>query len=197
MKNIITVSREFGSAGRTIGKRVAEKLGYACYDKEMIEKIAEQTGLSREYIEHNGEYAKGKNMFSYAFVGRTLEGVSVDDYIWQKQREIILHLAEGGKCVIIGRCADYVLKDRTDCLNVFIHADIEKRADRIVRVYGETEEKPEKRIRDKDKKRSVNYKYYTDRQWGMAPNYHLALDSGEIGIDKCADLICGLAKELN
>ena len=196
MKKIITISREFGSAGRTIGKRIAEKLGYAYYDKEIIEKIAEETGLDRKFIEKNGEYAQGKNIFSYAFVGRTLDGMSVDDYIWQKQREIILELAEKENCVIVGRCADYILKDRTDCLNVFIHADIEKRAKRIVKVYGESDVKPMKRIQDKDKKRSVNYKYYTEQQWGLAQNYHLTLDSGVIGIERCVDLVCGLAKEI-
>ena len=196
MKEIITISREFGSAGRTIGKNVAEQLGYAYYDKEIIEKIAEESGLAKRFIERNGEYATGKNVFSYAFVGRTRDGLSVNDYLWQKQRETILELADKGKCVIVGRCADHILKERTDCLNVFIHADLEMRAKRIVEVYGESDVKPIERIKDKDKKRSVNYKYYTDKQWGMAGNYHLTLDSGVIGIGTCVEIICGLAKEI-
>lgn len=196
MKKIITISREFGSGGRSIGKEVAQKLGYDYYDKELIEKIAEKSGLSADYIERNGEHSPGTNIFSYAFVGRNRRGMSVEDYLWNHQREFILSLAEKGNCVIVGRCADYILRERTDCLNVFIHADKEKRADRIVNLYGETDQKPEKRLMDKDKTRSLNYKYYTDRNWGMSQNYHISLDSGVIGIERCEDIIITLAKEL-
>lgn len=196
MKKIITISREFGSGGRSIGKAVAQKLGYDYYDKELIEKIAEKSGLSADYIERNGEHSPGTNIFSYAFVGRNRRGMSVEDYLWNHQREFILSLAEKGNCVIVGRCADYILRERTDCLNVFIHADKKKRADRIVNLYGETGQKPEKRLMDKDKTRSLNYKYYTDRNWGMSQNYHISLDSGVIGIERCEDIIITLAKEL-
>lgn len=192
MRRIITISREFGSGGRTIGKLVADKLGINYYDKELIEKIAEETGFSKKFIEQNGEYARGKNLFSYAFLGRTTQGKSVEDCIWETQRNIILNLAEKESCVIVGRCADYILSDRDDCLNVFIHADKEFKKDRIVKLYGETADKPEKRLKDKDKRRSVNYKFYTDRQWGKASNYHICLDSSEIGIDRCVEIICTL-----
>lgn len=194
MKRIITISREFGSGGRSIGKAVADRLGIRYYDKELIEKIAEDTGLSKEFVEENGEYAKGKNRFSYAFVGRTPDGKSVEDVIWQAQRNIILELAEKESCVIVGRCADYLLADRSDCLHVFIHADEAFKKDRIVNLYGETQENPEKRLHDKDKKRSINYQYYTDRLWGYASNYHLCLDSSSFGLEKCVDVICSLAK---
>lgn len=193
MKRIITISREFGSGGRSIGKEVAQKLGIGYYDKELIEKIAEETGLSKDFIEQNGEYARGRNIFSYAFLGRTAEGKSVEDYIWETQRKLILDIAEKESCVIVGRCADYILEDRSDCLNVFIHAKEAFKKDRIVRLYGETQEKPEKRLSDKDKKRSVNYKYYTDRQWGKADNYHVCLDSSEFGIDRCVEAVVMLA----
>lgn len=108
MKKIITISREFGSGGRTIGKEVAKNLGYAYYDKELIEKITEESGLSKDFIEKNAEYSRTASRFSYAFVGRTVEGVSVEDYLWRKQREIILDIADKGDCVIVGRCADYI-----------------------------------------------------------------------------------------
>lgn len=196
MKKVITISRQFGSAGRSIGKAVAEKLGYAYYDKEIIEKLAEQTGLSKSYIENTGEHAASTNLFSYAFVGRTIEGQSVEDYLWQKQRELILEIAEKDNCVIVGRCADYILKEREDALHVFIHADQAKRAKRIVELYGETKVNPEKRLMDKDKKRAVNYKYYTNHTWGMSENYHISLDSGVIGIDECIDIIFRLVNEL-
>lgn len=196
MKNIITISREFGSGGRSIGKAVAEKLGYDYFDKEIIERIAEESGLSIDYIEKNGEHSPGTNIFSYAFVGRSRSGASVEDYLWNKQREVILKMADKGKCVIVGRCADYILREREDCLNVFIHSDMKKRAERIVNLYGETDKKPEKRLMDKDKTRKLNYKYYTDRDWGMSQNYHISLDSGAIGIERCEDMIISLAKEL-
>ncbi len=196
MKKIITISREFGSGGRTIGKMTADKLGYDFYDKELIEKVAESSGFDKKFIEEGGEYSPTKSKFSYAFVGRSINGMSVSDYILNIQRQIILDLAEKGNCVIVGRCADYILKDRDDVLNVFIHADTDKKAERIVKLYGETNIKPEKRLEEKDKKRSVNYKYYTDRTWGMAKNYHLTLDSGVFGIDKCVDIITDLCKEL-
>lgn len=193
-KRIITISREFGSGGRTIGRRVAEQLGIAYYDKELIEKIAEGTGFSKEFIKEYGEHAPGKNVFSYSFLGRTANGMSMQDYIWTEQRKVIKELAEKEPCVIVGRCADYILRNREDCLHVFIHSNMDKKVERIVRLYGETAEKPEKRLRDKDKKRSVNYHYYTDREWGDARNYHLSLDSGEFGIEQCVKMIVALAK---
>lgn len=191
-KTIITISREFGSGGRTIGKNVAESLGIPCYDKELIEKLAQTTGFSEKYIEEQGEYAPTKNPFSYAFVGRNIDGMSVGDYLWNEQRKKILELAELGSCVIVGRCADYILRERADVLNVFVHAPVAERAKRIVEVYGETAVAPEKRLRDKDKKRAINYHYYTEQEWGKAQNYHLTLDSSAFGIEGCVDMICNI-----
>jgi len=193
-KRIITISREFGSGGRTIGRLTAQKLGFAYYDKELIEKIAKETGLSEEFIEKYGEHAPGRNVFSYSFLGRTINGMSMQDYIWTEQRKIIRDLAKKEPCVIVGRCADYILSDRTDCLHVFIHASVQKKVERIVKLYGETADKPEKRLMEKDKKRSTNYNYYTNRVWGNVQNYHLSLDSGEFGIEKCVELIVNLSR---
>lgn len=194
MKKIVTISRQFGSGGRSIGKMLAEELGYAYYDRDLIEKVAQETNLSKQFIEEGGEYAPKANLFSYAFVGRTRNGQSVEDYLFNAQKKIILELAEQGNCVIVGRCADYILRDREDCLNVFIHADRKKRAERIVKLYGETDKKPEKRLDEKDKKRAINYKYYTDRTWGMSENYDIALDSGEFGLETCVKVISDLCK---
>lgn len=188
-KCIITISREFGSGGRTIGKLLAKQLGYDYFDKEIIEQVAERTGYSPELLEEQGEYAPSKNNFAYSFLGRDKNGLSVNDYIWAQQRTLILEYAKKGKCVIVGRCADYILKNREDVLNVFIHADKNKRADRIVEVYGETDINPVKRVEEKDKKRAVNYGYYTEQKWGQAKNYHISLDSGEFGIDKCVSIL--------
>ncbi len=193
-KKIITISREFGSGGRTIGRQVAEKLGVSFYDKELIEQVAAKSGLAEKFIEEQGEYSPAQNRFAYAFVGRSINGMSVDDYLWSVQRKIILEIAERESCVIVGRCADYILRDREDVLNVFVHADKQKRAERIVKLYGESSKAPEKRLMEKDKKRAINYKYYTEQEWGKAKNYHLSLDSGEFGIEKCVEIITELAK---
>ena len=199
-KKIITISREFGSGGRTIGKMVAKELGIPYYDKELVKQVAVESGLNEAYIEEEGEDAPVKSllaMFSSRGCQGSLNGMSMNDFLWVMQRSVILELAEKGPCVIIGRCADYILKDREDCLNVFIHASMEVRAERIVRLYGQTDKNPEKRLEEKDKKRKVHYKYYTEQEWGMSQNYHLSLDSGVIGIEKCAELIMDLARTSN
>ena len=192
-KKIITISREFGSGGRSIAKQVAEKLGMTYYDKELIEEVAKQTGYAPRFIEQMGEYSPAGNLFSYAFMGRDSGGLSSADALWTCQRKIILELADKGPCVIVGRCADYILRERTDAFHVFIHAPMADRAKRVVEKYGETGTAIEKRLADKDKKRATNYRYYTDRVWGMAQNYNLTLDSACFGIDECVEIICKLA----
>lgn len=198
-KKIITVSREFGSGGRTIGKRVAQQLNIPYYDKELVKQVALESGFDPKFIEEQGEFAPSRNRFAYAFLGRgvpgAMGGMSASDFLWTIQHWVIRDLADKGPCVIVGRCADYILKDRDDCLHTFIHASMEFRADRIVRLYGESEQSPEKRLTDKDTRRRVNYKHYTDREWGMAQNYHITLDSGLIGIEKCVDIILDLVQD--
>lgn len=189
-KKIITISREFGSGGRTIGKMVADRLGVKCYDAELIQKIAEESGFDEKYIKDAGEYTPG-GFLSSVLLDRSV-GPTNGDYLWKLQHKIIRDLAEKESCVIVGRCADYILRDRDDCLKVFIHADMKFRADRIVRVYGEREESPETRLKEKDKRRAAYYRFYTDMKWGNAANYHIALDSGAIGIEKCAEIIVNL-----
>lgn len=185
---VITISREFGSGGRTIGKLVAEKLGIPCYDAELIEKIAEQSGYSAEYIKQEAEYG---GWLSAVFADRSA-GLTNQDKMFSIQSRIIEELANEGPCVIVGRCADFVLRDKADCLNVFIHASMEKRAERIVKEYGERAESPEKRLKEKDKRRAAYHRFYTDMKWGHAQNYHVCLDSGEFGIEKCAEMIAQL-----
>lgn len=190
MHKIITVSREFGSGGRTIGRKVAEKLGIPCYDQELIEKIAQKSGFCEEFIKEKGEYANTGSKFFNALSASYVNGLSLQDRLWIEQEKVITEIATKEDCVIVGRCADVILRDKADCLKVFIHADMQKRMERIVNVYGEKEEPTEKRLKDKDKRRKAYYQYYTDTEWGVATNYHLCLDSGELGIDKCVDLIC-------
>ncbi len=191
MRNrVITISREFGSGGRTIGRKVAEKLGIPCYDAMLIQKIAEESGYAADYIREEGEYATG-GWLSTVFSDRTM-GLTNQDKLWTIQSRVITELAEKDSCVIVGRCADYILRDKADCLNVFIHASLEKRAERIVKEYGEREETPEQRLKDKDKRRAAYHRFYTNMKWGHAQNYHICLDSGELGINKCVEIISQL-----
>lgn len=190
-KNIITVSRQFGSGGRTVGRMLAERLDIPFYDKELVKQVADETGFDASFIEENGEFSPSKSFFSFAMsqgVPCAPNGLSISDFVFCAQRQVILKIAQK-PCVIVGRGADYILKDRGDVFNVFIHASTKDRADRIVRLYGESEKKPEQRLADKDKKRKIYYKHYTDRDWGDAKNYDMCLDSGRIGIEKCVELI--------
>ena len=193
MARIITISRQFGSGGRTIGKEVAERLRIPCYDSEILEKVVEASGFSRDYVEERGEYLSGKSSFFQAFVDRDYNGHSIQDDIFMIQQEVILDLAKS-PCVFVGRCADYILRDRNDCLKVFIHADMESRARRIVEQYGEKSDSPMKRLKDKDSRRAAYYQFYTDMKWGDVRNYHIALDSGSLGIHKCVDILENLWK---
>ena len=197
--NIITISRQFGSGGRTIAKQVAEELGFSYFDKEIIEHVADESGLSPEFVAERGEHAPGKTIFSYGFepqgVPGIMNGMSTTDYLWSVQRKVILDISEKQTpCVIVGRCADYLLKDRDDVLNVFVYADDDFRKERIVRIYGETDSKPEKRLNEKDKKRKANYKYYTGREWGVPTNYDICINSSRFGIEKSAQMIINLTK---
>ena len=191
MKNrIITISREFGSGGRTIGKTLAQELGIPCYDSELLQKIAIESGFDENYIKEAGEYAPGGFLAS-AFSHHN-PGPNNADYLWKIQYKIITELAEKGPCVIVGRCADYILREKADLLRVFIHADMKFREERIVREYREREESPEQRLKEKDKRRAAYHRFYTDMKWGYARNYDITLNSGTLGIDKCVEILKNL-----
>ena len=193
-KRIITISREFGSGGRFIGEEVAKKLGIAYYDKNIIGQIAEKSGLSPEYIQENAELSPKKGLFAYAFSGRDITGKSVEDMVYEVQRNIILELAEKEPCVIIGRNADYILKDRDDVLNVFIHGDMPEKIQRITDLYNVEKQKAVKMMEDTDKRRKTNYNFYTDQNWGKASNYTLCLNSSQLGYDRCEKIIMECSK---
>lgn len=188
-KRIITISREFGSGGRFIGEELAKKLDITYYDKDIIGRIAEQSGLSPEYIQENAELSPKNGLFAYAFSGRDITGKSVEDMVYEAQRKVIMEIAEKESCVIIGRNADFILKDRDDVLNVFIHADMPQKIQRICRLYHVSEADAVKMITDTDKRRRTNYNFYTDQKWGMAENYTLSLNSSQIGYEKCESII--------
>lgn len=195
-KQIITISRQFGSGGRTVGRLVAEKLGIPFYDKELVEQVALESGFAPKFVEENGEHAPSKSIFAYAFASQgvpgVMNGMSTADFLWNIQCSAILQLAEQGPCVIVGRNADYILKDRKDALHAYIHADLDFRADRIVRLYGESEKSPEARLQEKDKRRMRNYQHYTGRIWGAADNYDICLNTGKIGVEEAANIIVSL-----
>ena len=192
-KKIITISREFGSGGRFIGEEVAKKLGMKYYDRDIIGQIAEKSGFSPEYIQENAELSPKKGLFAYAFAGRDITGKSVEDMVYEVQRKVILEIAEKESCVIIGRNADFILNDRDDVLNVFIHGDKAEKEKRICKLYNVTEADALKMMVDIDKRRMTNYRFYTDRKWGMAGNYTLSLNSSELGYDMCEKIIMDCA----
>lgn len=194
-KRIITISREFGSGGRFIGEEVAKKLGVAYYDKDVIEQIAEQSGLSPEYIQENAELSPKKGVFAYAFSGRDITGKSVGDMVYEAQRKVIMEIAEKERCVIIGRNADFILRNRDDVLNVFIHGNMPEKVQRICKLYNVTETDAVKLINDTDKRRRTNYNFYTEQKWGMAGNYTLSLNSSVLGYDMCRKIIMDCAKK--
>ncbi len=197
-KKIITISREFGSGGRTIGRKVAEQLGIPFYDKELVDQIALESGFAPKFVEEHGEHSPGSSLFSYAFapqgVPGVMNGLSTADFLWNIQCNVILQLADQGPCVIVGRNADYILKDRPDALHVYVFADVPYRAERIVRLYGDSEKKPEARLAEKDTRRRVNYQHYTGRTWGLAQNYDICLDTGVLGIEQCTDIVVDIVK---
>ena len=200
-KRIVTISREFGSGGRTVGRMVAEQLGYKFYDRELIQLVANQSGFALEFVEETDEYSTTSSLLynlsmggTYAQAGFSPDHLPPVDKIQILQNNIIRELAEKDPCVIVGRSADYILRDRTDCLNVFVHADREIRMRRAVEEYGFPEKNIEKLVAKRDKARASQYRHYTDRTWGMADNYHLTLNSGVFGLEKCCEIIVSLAK---
>ena len=188
-KRIITISREFGSGGRFIGEEVAKKLGMAYYDKNVITEIAEKSGLSPEYIQENSELSPKKGLFAYALAGRDITGKSVEDIVYEAQRKVILELVEKEPCVIIGRNADFILKDRDDVLNVFIHGNMPEKMQRISCLYNVSGQEAVKMMADTDKRRLANYNFYTEQKWGKASNYTLCLNSSDLGYDRCEAII--------
>lgn len=194
-RRIITISREFGSGGRFIGEEVAKKLGIAYYDKNIISQIAEESGLSPEYIQESAELSPKKGLFAYAFAGRDITGKSIEDIVYEAQRKVILELEEKESCVMVGRNADFILQDRDDVLNVFIHGNMPEKTQRISRLYNVSEQEAVKMMADVDKRRMINYNFYTEQRWGKASNYTLCLNSSQLGYERCEKIIMECVEE--
>lgn len=192
-KRVITISRQFGSGGHSIGKSLAEQLDISYYDKEILDRIASETGFAPGFIEKTSEYAAANNSLLWNLVMKhSPSHVPEDnpaDVIYFAQAKIIKELAQKEPCVIVGRCSDYILRDREDCLHIFICADKHSRAKRILEQYGDNGKPIEKRMDDKDTRRKIYYSHYTDRVWGAPVNYHATLNSGELGEDTCIQII--------
>ena len=188
MKNrVITISREFGSGGRTIGKKVAEKLGIPCYDAEIIEKMAKETGFAPDYVKEAGEYAPG-SFLSSAFSNRMF-GPTNEDILWEHQYKVITDLAAKGSCVIVGRCADYVLRDRPNLLRLFVMDDMDRRIRHVSQRDQITPAQAEQKIRKMEKMRAAYYNSRTDSRWGAAENYDLCLNISRIGRERALHII--------
>lgn len=195
-KTIITISRQFGSGGLEIGKKLAEQLGIPFYDKELIEIAAEESGMDKELFEENDAHtSKGFRLLGalgYSLGGplSTITELSLNDRLYLVQEEIIKRVANNdGACVIVGRCADYALRDRDDVLNVFIHADMKDRKERAIHSYEVDERDIEGSVKKIDKRRANYYEYYTDRKWGRAENYDISINSSTFGIDGTVEIL--------
>jgi cytidylate kinase len=194
--SIITIGRQYGSAGREIGQLVAKELGIKCYDKELLKKAAKESGLCEELFENHDE--KPTNSFLYSLVMDTYSlgysssafvDMPLNHKIFLAQFDTIKKLADQESCVIVGRCADYALADYSNCLNVFIHAKLEDRIKRIATKYNLTDAKAKDLIIKTDKSRASYYNYYSSKKWGDVTSYHLSLDSGVVGIEGAAKII--------
>ena len=186
-KNIITISRQFGSGGRSIGKMLSERLGIPFYDKELMELGWYEWGLVEGGF---GRFYQVLGAIGFA-LGSPAGGIyeySLNDELFLAQSSIIEQLAEKGPCILIGRCADYVLEDRDDVLNVFICADLKSRLARVIDEYH-VEDADESMLKKVDKRRSNYYQYYTDRVWGRADNYDLCINTGKFTPEEVTEMI--------
>ena len=195
-KKIVTISRQYGSGGRYIGENLAKAMGVPCYDEKLIDMVAKESGFAQSFVAEKGERMTGSLLFNIAsslsFANNVFSnnnGVTLQDEIYFTQNRINKELADKGPCVIVGRCADYILREREDCLNVFIFADNESKIERAEKYFNITREEAPAVLKKKDKARANHYKYYTDQEWGMASNYDLCLNSGLIGIEGCVKAI--------
>jgi len=193
---VITIGRQFGSGGRQVGKLLAEKLGIPYYDKELLAEAAKDSGICQEIFEDHDEKPTRSLLFSLV-TGMQMRGDAGSMYmdmplnhkIFLAQFDAIRRIASEGPCVIVGRCADYVLKDRQDAVSVFVKADIEQRMERAVAHYGVDPQKAEETVRKADKQRASYYNYYATSNWGDVNNYDLCVDTGKLGIEGTVDLL--------
>ena len=200
MRTIITISRQYGSGGRLIGQKLAERLGIPFYDKELITLAAQESGYAEHLFEKTADTNISNSLlYSLAMYGNTmgLYDMPLNDKLFMAQSKTIQHVAEEGPCVIVGRCADYVLRNVPNVLNVFIHSDMASKVRRVTEDYGVTDDNVVDLINKTDKRRANYYNYYTGTKWGRAENYHLALRSDAVGIDGAVETIIRFVEAKN
>lgn len=193
-KVIVTIGRLYGSGGRKIGELVAKELGIPFYDKELITETAKKSGYSKEILESNDERPAGSFLYSLVLGANGTDSLPLDNKLFLAQFETIKDIAAKNSCVILGRCADYALEERNDVFNVFVYADIEKRAKRAVEEYGIEEKRAAEIINKIDKKRASYYNFYSGKKWGRAESYNLCVDSGKFGIEGTVKIIVECAR---
>ena len=199
--SIITIGREFGSGGRQIGQEIAYYFGIKCYDKELLEHAASDSGICKELFEHHDEkptnsflYSLVMDTYSFGYSSAGFNEMPMNHKIFLAQFEAIKKLAGEGPCVMVGRCADYALADWKDCFSVFIHGNMDARIRRIAQKYNLSDKKAKDTIVKTDKSRASYYNYYTNKKWGDAQSYHLCLDSSKLGIENTAKVIIEAVK---
>lgn len=202
---VYTIGREFGSMGQKIGEKLAERLGIKCYDKELLQQAAKESGFCEEIFENHDE--KPTNSFLYSLVMDTYSAgnysaasfldMPLNHKVFLAQFDTIKHLAENESCVIIGRCADYALANNPDVINVFVHADLDDRMKLVSKRMDITENKAKDMIIKNDKQRASYYNYYTSKKWGEASGYDLTINTSKISVDKAVDLILDFSKYMD
>ena len=195
MKNIVTIGREYGSGGHEIGVKLAERMGFQFYDKDLIAKLADKLMLPADFMAEEEKKAFRRNIFNEVIPVFANGDGSQADYIFAQQGKFIVQLAEEGNCVFAGRRADYYLRDNPSALHVFLYADMDARTARIMQLNNCSEEEAAKKIRDMDKFRKTSYEYTTGRKWGDRHNYDRMLCTSTLGIDACVDELAALLEK--
>lgn len=202
MNTIITIGRQFGSAGREIGEKVAEHFGIKCYDKELLTRAAKESGFCEEMIESHDErptnsflYNLVMDTYSFGYNASSFMDMPISHKIFLAQFDTIKKIADEGPCVIVGRCADYALNEYKNCLHLFVYADEETKIKRIMKKYDLTQQKAKDMINKKDKQRQSYYNYYSSKKWGHADSYDLCVNSSILGIDGTVKLIIQMVED--
>ncbi len=195
-KTIITIGREFGSAGREIGRRVAKDLGIKLYDREMLDRAAKESGICQELFETHDEkptnsflYSLVMDTYSLGYTAGSYSDMPINHKVFLAQFDAIKKIADEGPCILVGRCADYALEEYDNVLRVFVHADMSARIRRIARIYDLTDAKAKEMIIKTDKKRSSYYNYYSNKKWGVSESYDASISSSMLGIEGTAEMI--------
>jgi len=204
MSLIITIGRQFGSGGRDVGEKVAEYFNIPFYDKELVELAAQKSNISKEALKEVDEHATNSFLYSLASGNYSMRGINapiyyempINDKLFIAQADVIKEVAKRGSCVIVGRCADYVLHEQKNVFSVFVHAETGRRIARVAERNHISMEEAKKRIRNTDKQRASYYNYYTDKKWGVSDSYNICIDSGLFGIDGAVALLKNCVQSL-